>query len=122
MQEKISVKKEYILVKPETIYLWDFIDALGRLFKIPEYEDKNTIWVIPDAPIQAGYDDLYKLRDFIAEHYPKGNKPDNKTAIVVRPGIIGALADSWINIAKNLPYEIRVFTHFKVAEKWIIEG
>jgi hypothetical protein len=41
---------------------------------------------------------------------------------VVRPGDTGALADSWINISKDLPYEIRVFTHFKVAEKWIIEG
>ena len=89
---------------------------------MPEYGDKNTIWVIPDARIQAGYDELYELRDFIAEHYPKGNKTDNKTAIVVKPGIAGALADSWINIAKNLPYEIRVFTHFKAAEKWIIEG
>ena len=120
MQEKIFIKKEYILVKPEEIELWEFIEALGKLFKMPEYEDKNTIWVIPDARIQAGYDDLYILRDFIAEHYPKGNKPDNKTAIVVRPGITGALADSWIKIAENLPYEIRVFTHFKAAEKWII--
>ena len=122
MQAKITVQKEYILVEPEANEFWEFLVTLGYLFKMPEYKNKNTIWLIPEAPVESGYSDLYKLRDFISEHYPKGNKPDNKAAIVVKTGILSALVEAWAKIARDLPYEIRVFTDFQAAEGWIIDG
>ena len=122
MHERIITKKQYIRVEPAANELWEFLETLGNLFKMPEYRNKNTIWVIPELPIQGGYDDLYKLRDFISRHYPKGDKPDNKTAIVAKTGFLGALAESWAEIARDLPYEIRAFNSFQAAEAWIIEG
>ena len=119
MQEKIITKKEYILVEPAANEIWELLETLNNLFKMPEYRDKNTIWVIPEVPIQGGFDDLYKLRDFISGHYPKSNKPDNKTAVVVTTGILDALGRSWADIARDLPYEIGVFADLQAAEDWI---
>ena len=119
MQEGIITKEQYILVEPAANEFWAILETLGNLFKMPEYKDRNTIWVIPEVPIQSGFDDLYKLRDFISRNYPKSNKPDNKTAIVVPTGILDAIGRSWADIVRDLPYEVRVFTDFKAAEDWI---
>lgn len=44
----------------------------------------------------------------------------NKTAIVVASGVQAAIANFFIQIAKDLPFEIKVFSDFQAAEDWII--
>ena len=121
MPAKITLKSTYILVQPQANEYWEIIEALGRLFKMPEYLEMNTIWDFPDAPIESTFDHLYKIRDVLSEHFPKSSKPDNKTAIVVKTGFQDSIADSYTEIVKDLPFEARVFSDLQSAEEWIAQ-
>jgi hypothetical protein len=122
MSAKITLKNAYILVEPQSIDYWELIEALGRLFKMPEYLEMNTIWDFPDDRINATYEQLYKIRDFIADYFPKGSKQDNKTAIVVKTGLQDSMADSYTKIVEDLPFEASVFPDLKSAEDWIVQN
>ena len=115
----ISLKKDYILIEPQENEYWEIWEAVGKLIKMPEYLDKNTIWLFSDKPLHIDFSDLYKLKDFIAEHYPQGDKYHNKTAIVAKMGLHLGLAESFAKIANDLPFEIRVFSDLQSAEDWI---
>ena len=119
MPLKITIKSNYILVEPQTNSYWEILEAFGRLFKMPEYLDKNTIWIMSEGPIDGSYDDLYKFGDFASKHYPKSAKQDNKSAIVVKTGLIRGLIDLWAKIAEDIPYEIKVFSDIRDAEEWL---
>ena len=119
MAAKITLKNSYILIEPQTIEYWEIIEALGILFKMPEYLEMNTIWDFPDDRIKATYDQLYKLKDVIAEHFPKSSKQNNKTAIVVKTGLQDSMADSYTKIVEDLPFEAGVFSDLQSAEEWI---
>jgi hypothetical protein len=120
MAPKLTIKKDYILVEPQENEYWEIWEAVGRLLKMPEYPDKNDIWVFHDGPIKLSYEAMYKLRDLIKEHYPE-NATRSKTAIVLatKLGLQMALAKSFALIASDLPYEIRIFTNLGSAEDWI---
>ena len=118
MTPKLTIKKDYILIEPQENEYWEIWEAIGRLLKIPEYPDKNVIWVFHGGPIDLVYDDLYKLKDFINENYPE-NATRSKPAMVVVSGLHASLAESFAQIAKDLPYEIKVFTDLQSAEEWI---
>jgi len=122
MPAKITSKEAYILVEPQSNEYWELIEALGRLFKMPEYLEKNTIWLSADDRISVTYDDLYKIRDVIAGHFPKSAKPDNKTAIVVKTGLQDSMASLYAKIAASLPLVACVFSDFQSAEDWIINN
>ena len=120
MAPKITDKKDYILVEPQENEYWEIWEAIGRLLKMPEYPDKNDIWIFHEGPLDLVYDDLYKLRDFIKENYPQ-NTTRSKTALVVESGLQKAMAESFAQIAIDLPYEIKVFSDIQSAEDWIAE-
>jgi hypothetical protein len=120
MAPKLTIKKDYILVEPQRNEYWEIWETIGRLIKMPEYQDKNDIWVFHEGPIDIVYDDLYKLRDFIEKNYPE-NATRSKTAMVVALGLHASLAESFALIAKDLPYEIKVFFDLQSAEDWITE-
>ena len=122
MSAKITLKNTYILIEPQTIEYWEIIEALGILFKMPEYLEMNTIWDFPDDRIKGTYGQLYKLRDVIAEHFPKSSKLNNKTAIVVKTGLQDSMADLYAKIVKDLPFEARVFSDLQSAEDWIAQN
>ena len=118
MAPSLTIKKEYIMVEPQTNEYWEIWEAIGRLIKMPEYPDKNVVWLFKDNPVQISYDDLYKLKDFIKDNYP-ANATRSKTAIVVESALHASLAESFALIAEDLPYEIKVFVDVKTAETWI---
>ena len=120
MSPKITIKEDYILVEPKVNDYWEIWEAVGRLLNISEYPDQNDIWVFHEGPINLVYDDLYKLRDFIKEYYPE-NAARSKTAMVVASGLHASLAEAFAQIAKDLPYEIKVFSDIKSAKDWIRE-
>ena len=120
MPAKITIKEAYILVEPQSTEYWELMEALGRLFKMPEYLEKNTIWLSPDDRLRVSYEDLYKIRDVIAKFYPKSTKQNNKTAIVVKTGLQDSVADSYAKIIEGLPFEAGVFFDLQSAEDWIV--
>lgn len=122
MSAKITIKNTYILIEPHAIEYWEVIEALGILFKMPEYLEMNTIWDFPDDRIKATYGQLYNLRDIIAQHFPKSSKPNNKTAIVVKTGLQDSMADTYTKLIEDLPLEARVFSDLQSAEDWIVQS
>jgi hypothetical protein len=121
MSPKITIKEDYILLEPkEGTDYWEIQRGIARLFYIPEIPDKNRIWVFSEGPEKFSYDDLHKLRDIIKENYPK-EAMINKTAIVVESGFQSNMAESFRQIAKDLPFQIRVFSDFQAAEAWVKE-
>ena len=120
MAPELTVKKDYILVEPQENDYWEIWETVGRLLRISEYPNKNAIWVFQDRPINLEYADLYKLKEFIKENYPEG-ATRSKTAMVVASELHASFAKLFAQIAKDLPYEIKVFPNLRSAEDWILE-
>ena len=121
MTAEISINKDYILVEPkEGINYRGIRRALARLIYVPGIPEKNGIWVFREGPDKFSDDELYKLRDIIKENYPKDVKVD-KIAIVVETGFQSKMAETFRQIAVDLPFEIRVFSDFLDAENWVKE-
>jgi hypothetical protein len=119
MTDTITMKDDYILVTPREAEFWEIWETLARLFQMPEYADKNVIWIFNPGPLNIAYDELYKIKDFLKENFPETAKPDKRTAIVVSTGLHTAMATEYIRLAEDLPVELRVFSEFRAAEKWI---
>jgi hypothetical protein len=118
MAPKITVKRDYILVEPKEVDFWEIWEGIGEVRNLAEFSEKNDIWAFHEGPIKLDYVDLYKLKDFVKEIYPK-NVTRSKTAIVVASGIQSAMALLFSQIAEDLPFEIKVFSDFQAAEDWI---
>ena len=73
MEPRITINKDYVLVEPQEREFWTVLQSFERLFEMPEYQKKNTIWLFHEGPLQITFDDLYKIKNFIIEH-----SPDNK--------------------------------------------
>ena len=121
MSPEITINKDYILVEPKAgISYREIRRALARLFYASGIPEKNGIWVFREGQEKFSDDDLHKLRDIIKENYPKDVKI-NKTAIVVGSGSQSRTAESFRQIAEDLPFDIRVFSDFQAAEDWVKE-
>ena len=121
MSPEITINKDYILVEPKDgINYREIRRAVARLFYASGIPEKNGIWVFREGRGKFSDDDAYRLRDIIKENYPKDVKI-NKTAIVVEPGFQSKIAESFRQIAEDLPFEIRIFSDFQAAEDWVKE-
>ena len=119
MSPEINIKKNYILIEPKAGTDYSEIQrGVARLFYVDEFPDKNRIWVFREGPEKFSHDDLHKLRDIIKENYPNNHKV-NKTAIVIESDFQSSMAESFKQITKDLPFEIRVFSNFQAAEDWV---
>ena len=117
----IAAKKDYILVTPSKgLSFWEVLTGLAKLVSMPEFQEKNDIWVFNKGHLDILYSDLYKIRDFAEKIYPK-NAGSKKTAIVAETGMQRSLAEMYARIEDELPHEIRVFPDLNSAEKWIAE-
>ncbi len=119
MEPKITVKKDYILVEPKEREFWKIIESLVKLFKMPEYLNKDVIWLFSKGPLETTYDDLYKIKEFVKNNLPEKIKSDKKVAIVVETGLHAAMASEYANIVKDLPQEFKVFSDLHAAKNWI---
>jgi hypothetical protein len=121
MSPVITITKNYILVEPkEGVNYREIRRAVARLFYASGIPAKNGIWVFRAGQEKFSYVDLYRLRDIIKENFPKDVKID-KTAIVVESGFQSRMAESFRQIAEDLPFEMRVFYDFQSAEDWVKE-
>jgi len=121
MPSRITIEsdKDYILVEPQAGNFWEICECFGREFKVPEYPDKNAIWVFSDVRLELIYDDLDKIREIICNNYPKNARPDRKVALVVQTGLHTALAIEYVRIVECLPIKFQVFSDLRSAEEWI---
>ena len=119
MSPEITIKKDYILIEPKKGTDYSEIQrGVARLFYVNEIPEKNRIWVFREGPENFSYDDLHKLRDIIRENYPNDHKI-NKTAIVIESEFQSSMAESFKQVAKDLPFEIRIFSDIQAAEDWV---
>ena len=119
MSPEITIKKDYILIEPKEGTDYSEIQrGVARLFYVDEIPEKNRIWAFREGPEKFSNDDLYKLRDIIKENYPNDHKID-KTAIVIESEFQSNMAESFRQVAKDLPFEIRIFSDIQAAEDWV---
>jgi len=119
MEPRITIKEDYILVEPRENDYWEVVGILAELFKMPEYLTRDVIWKFHAGPLNAAYDELYQIKDFIQQYYPANAKADKKVAIVVETGLYIAMATEYVKIAGDLPPELKVFSDFSRAVDWI---
>ena len=118
---EITIEKNFILlIPPKVMNLWNILASISTLFSIPEFQEKNDIWLIPEGPIDLLYSDLEKIKYIAKKKFPKHAKR-GKTAIVVRDDLQYNLAVLYADGGKNLPRKIMVFRDLNSAEKWIME-
>jgi len=121
MSPKITIKESYILVEPEDgIDYREIQRGVARLFYSDRIPDKNRIWVFREGPEEFSGDDLLKLKYIIKENYPSDANV-KKTAIVVASKLQLNMAESFAQIAEDIPQTFKVFSNFADAEDWIKE-
>jgi hypothetical protein len=118
---EIITKEDYILVKPPAgVNFWELFMTIGKLLPMPDYQEKNDIWLFRDGSVSLNFSDLQKLKDFSRKNIPKQAK-GKKTAIVVSTGFQRGLAESFATVHEKHPREMRVFSDLKEAEEWVSE-
>jgi hypothetical protein len=122
MSPKLTETKDYILADPQEADYWEILEPFSVLFDVPEYPDKNVIWIFRKGPLKITYDDLYKIREFLDKNYPENAKTNRKVAVVVETGLQAAMAKEYVKIIESLPVEFRVFSDLKSAENWVTKN
>jgi hypothetical protein len=119
MTLKITDKDDYILVEPsDGMDYWEILEAIPALFLMPQFKDKDDIWVFRKGQMRIHYSDLNTLKGVAEKLHPEESN-GRKTAIVTETGSQQALASIYADIGKDLPREIKIFSDLKLAEDWI---
>ena len=120
MSLKLTNNIDYILVELSTgMDYWEIIEGIAKLFSIPEFMNKNDIWLFRSGQIKMAYTDLYAIKSLVKKKCPKNTK-GSKTAIVTKNDFQQTYATLYSDICKNLQREIRVFSKLESAKDWII--
>lgn len=119
MSVKLTNNIDFILVELLTgMDYWEIIEGMAKLFSMPEFKNKNDIWVFASDQIKMAHTDLYKIKSLIKKNCPKDFKA-TKTAIVVKNDFQQTYAILYSDICKDWQHEIRVFTELESAKDWI---
>ena len=70
--------------------------------------------------MDIAYSDLFKIKEYVINNFPQSSQ-EKKTAIVAETGMQRSLAELYARIEEDLPHEIKIFSDFKKAEKWIMD-
>ena len=119
MSPKISIRKSYVLIEPKAgIDYREIQRGVARLFYVDRIPNRNRIWLFREGPQKMSAEALVKLKDMIRDNYPDDTKV-NKTAIVVSSDLQSNVAESFVQIAQELPQSFRVFSNLAEAEAWV---
>ena len=117
----ITTRDVYILVEPSKgINFLEVLHGLAKLLSMPEFQNRNDIWVFRDGKMDITYADLYKIKEYVIKNFPRTSHV-RKTAIVVETGLQKSLVELYAKMEEELPHEIRIFSDLKSAEEWIRE-
>lgn len=118
---EIIIESNFILLKPpRELELGNILMSIAMLFTIPEFQEKNDIWLLREGQSNILYSDLDKIK-YIAEIYHPKSDIRRKTAIVVNDDIQLSLAVLYSDMGIDLPREISIFRELKSAKQWVIE-
>jgi hypothetical protein len=119
MPLNITNTDDYILVEfSKGMDYWEIMEGISKLFSMPEFKDKNDVWVFKDGQLKMLYTDLYNIKDTVEKLYPEDSK-GQKAAIITETGVQYSLATLYSDIGTDLPREIRVFSDLKSATDWV---
>lgn len=119
MTLEITDKEDYLLVEPsEGMDYWEILEAIPAVFLMPQFKDRDDIWVFRKGQMKIHYSDLNTLKGVAEKLHPEESN-GRKTAIVTETGSQQALASIYSDIGKDLPREIKIFSDLKLAEDWI---
>ena len=66
MPLNITNNDDNILVEFSTgMDYWEILEGIFKLSFMPEFQDKNDIWVFRDGQMKMMYTDLYNIKDWI---------------------------------------------------------
>ena len=83
MSLNITIEDDYILVEsPVGMVYWEIMEGISKLFAMPEFRDKNDIWLFRDGQLKIIFSDLYSIKDMAEKLYPTASK-GTKTAKVL---------------------------------------
>ena len=118
---EITPKENYILVKPPPgVDFWGIYATIGKLVQMPEYQDKNDIWLFREGSMNLTFSEFQTLKEFSRKSIPKSAR-GKKTAIVVSTGFQSGVAEQFVADGEKYAREIRIFSDFKDAEDWVTE-
>ena len=116
---KITTRKNYILIKPSKgIDFFEVLFGVSKLISATKFHHRNHVWVFRKGKMTIAYTDLYKIKEYVRNNFPKCTK-QIKTAIVAETGMQRSLAELYAKIEEDLPHEIRVFPDLRLAEEWL---
>ncbi len=119
MPLKITNTDNYILMESSSgMDYWEIMEGISNLFSMPEFKNKNDIWLFRDGQLKIMYSDLYSIKDMVVRLYPPDSK-GKKTAIVAQTGVQHSLVTLYADLAKDLPRKIKVFSDLQSAKQWI---
>ena len=119
MPLNITSTDNYILMEsPTGMDYWEILEGISELFSMPEFKQKNDIWLFRDGQLKIMYSDLYSIKDSVKKLYPPDSK-GKKTAIVAQTGVQNSLATLYADLAQDLPRKIKVFTDLQSAKQWV---
>ena len=119
MSVRLTKNVDYILVEFSTgMDYWEIIEGITKLFLMPEFKNKNDIWVFASGQIKMAHTDIYKIKSLVRKYCPKDFKA-TKTAMVVQNDFQKTYATLYSDICKDLQHEISIFTELESAKDWI---
>lgn len=98
-----------------------FIEAINDLMSQPGYPPSREMSRLDDCQVLISAKEFGMLINAISLMYP-ANARRTKTAMVVKLGVVAAIAKMWTEAAQILPsHDFCVFSEVDKAEKWLAE-
>ena len=117
---RINRNDEYLLVQFIDDIDFSMIQAaIHHETMLREYADTNDIWLIGKNRIAIHLDEIETLVNEFQCRCPR-DATRNKTAIVVDPGLTGAIIELLVNsLQKKVAFEIDIFRTLSDAKGWL---
>ena len=120
MSLKFNYHNDYIIIQSSAgIDYYEIIEGISKLVSLPEFKNKNDIWLFESGAVNIGYYDLNKIKILVEKICPKVPKK-NRTALVVKNGFQQSVCTLYSDICKDFNRKIRVFTELEYAIKWVM--
>lgn len=98
----------------------DLLDALKDELALPDYREKNALWIFDGCECDFSHSIFDDLVRYIRKNYPE-NATRMKTALLTSNNLHNALAELFRDQAEDLTYSIRIFQDPSEADTWLTE-
>lgn len=117
---RINRNKAYLMVQFIDDMDFSMIQAaIHHETMLREYADTNDIWLIGKNRIAIHLEEIETLANEFQCRCPR-DATRSKTAIVVEPGLTGAIVELLVNgLQKKVAFEIEIFRALDDAKHWL---